>query len=219
MRIRKITLFLVAAAITGFVNAQPGGMGQQAPSTVVNNDGTVTFNYSNRNAKSVKVWTQFSESVEMTKGANGVWTVTVGPAEPDIYPYHFEVDGISVMDPQCAEWFPNETFKNSLLDMRADKLSALKDVPHGSVDYLNYWSPGLNMFIPVIVYTPPFYDDPKNKDKKYPVMYLISGTTDTEEVYFKVGKMNLILDNLIAEGKAKEMILVLPYGNATLLKT
>jgi enterochelin esterase-like enzyme len=62
-----------------------------------------------------------------------------------------------------------------------------------------------------IIYTPPTYD--KNLDKKYPVFYLISGTTDTEEVYFKVGKMNLILDNLIAEGKAKEMIIVLPYGN------
>ena len=219
MRIKNLTLFLMALAMTGTALAQPGGMGQQVPSTVINADNTVTFNYSNRNAKSVKVWTQFSESVDMTKGANGVWTVTVGPAEPDIYPYHFEVDGISVMDPQCAEWFPNETFKNSLLDMRGDKLSALKDVPHGSVDYLNYWSPGLKMFLPVIVYTPPFYDSPKNKDKKYPVMYLISGTTDTEEVYFKVGKMNLILDNLIAEGKPKEMILVLPYGNATLLKT
>jgi enterochelin esterase-like enzyme len=219
MRIIKHFSFLLAVAMTGSVLAQPGGMGQQVPSTVINPDNTVTFNYSNRNAKSVKVWTQFSEAVDMAKGANGVWTATIGPAEPDIYPYHFEVDGISVMDPQCAEWFPNETFKNSLLDMRGDKLSALKDVPHGSVDYLNYWSPGLKMFIPVIVYTPPFYDSPKNKDKKYPVMYLISGTTDTEEVYFKVGKMNLILDNLIAEGKAKEMILVLPYGNATLLKT
>ena len=219
MRIRNLTLLLLVAAMTGTASAQPGGMGQQVPSTVINADNTVTFNYSNRNAKSVKVWTQFSESVDMTKGANGIWTATIGPAEPDIYPYHFEVDGISVMDPQCPEWFPNETFKNSLLDMRADKLSALKDVPHGSVDYLNYWSPGLGMHIPVIVYTPPFYDDPKNKDKKYPVMYLISGTTDTEEVYFKVGKMNIILDNLIAQGKAKEMILVLPYGNATLLKT
>lgn len=208
---------MFAMGIAVAAQAQPG-MGQQAPSTVVNADNTVTFNYSNRNAKDVKIWTQFSGDVPMTKGANGMWTVTVGPAAPDIYPYHFTVDGISVMDPQCAEWFPNETFKNSLLDMRADgSLAELKDVPHGSVDYLNYWSEGLGMYIPVIVYTPPFYDE--NKEKSYPVMYLISGTTDTEEVYFKVGKMNLILDNLIAQGKAKEMILVLPYGNATLLKT
>lgn len=216
----KVMSVAMAVLASASIMAQPGGMGQQVPSTVVNKDNTVTFNYSNRNAKDVKIWTQFSGDQPMTKGENGVWTVTVGPAFPDIYPYHFTVDGISVMDPQCAEYFPNETFKNSLLDMRGTEVwSGLKDVPHGSVDYLNYWSPGLGMFIPVIVYTPPFYDSPKNKDKKYPVMYMISGTTDTEEVYFKVGKMNLILDNMIAEGKAKEMIIVLPYGNATLLKT
>ncbi len=242
MRIKDFTLLLLAAAMTGTVSAQGiissinggnwgapttgtpfyprvGFFGPDFQSTVVNPDNTVTFKYQDPNAKSVKLWTQFSETVEMTKGEYEIWSVTVGPVEPDIYPYHFEVDGLSQMDPKCPDYFPNETFKNSLLDMRADKLSALKDVPHGSVDYLNYWSPGLGMFIPVIVYTPPFYDDPKNKDKKYPVMYLISGTTDTEEVYFKVGKMNLILDNLIAQGKAKDMILVLPYGNPTLLKT
>ena len=85
MRIIKYFTLLLAIALTGAVQAQPG-MGQQVPSTVINPDGTVTFNYSNRNAKNVKVWTQFSESVDMTKGANGMWTVTVGPAEPDIYP-------------------------------------------------------------------------------------------------------------------------------------
>ena len=220
---KNLMALLLTAAVSTQLSAQMmGGFGgAQVKSTVINNDGTVTFNYSSRTAKDVKVWTQFSGDQQMTKGSNGVWTVTVGPAVPDIYPYHFTVDGISVMDPQNAEWFPNETFKNSLLDMRGDGnlIHALKDVPHGSVDYLNYWSEGLGMFIPVIVYTPPFYDSPKNKKKHYPVMYLISGTTDTEEVYFKVGKMNLILDNLIAEGKAKEMILVLPYGNPTLLKS
>ncbi len=219
LSLKALSLMLMASACAG-VMAQPGGRGAQAPATVVNADNTVTFNYSNSNAKSVSIWTQFSGDVPMTKGENGMWTVTVGPAAPDIYPYHYTVDGISVMDPRCPDWFPNETFKNSLLDMRPEgSLAELKDVPHGSVDYLNYWSPGLGMHIPLIVYTPPFYDAPGNRDRKYPVMYLISGTTDTEEVYFKVGKMNLILDNLIAQGKAKDMILVLPYGNATLLKS
>ena len=120
MRIKNLTLLLLATVMTGAISAQQGAWWQQAPSTVINPDNTVTFNYRNANAKSVKVWTQFSESVDMTKGAGGVWTATIGPAEPDIYPYHFEVDGINVMDPQCADWFPNETFKNSLLDMRGD---------------------------------------------------------------------------------------------------
>ncbi|MBR6891149.1 MAG: esterase, partial [Clostridia bacterium] len=183
-------------------------------SPVVNPDNTVTFNYRDPNAKSVKVNTQFAGTQEMTKGANGVWTVTLGPVAPDMYPYSFDVDGVQVMDPQNPDWFPNETFKNSIVDVRgtgAPLLHALKDVPHGSVDYVNYWSESLGTWGNAIVYTPPMYD--KNKNKKYPVFYLISGTTDTEEVYFKVGRMNLILDNLIAQGKAKEMIIVLPYGN------
>lgn len=217
--LKKAILTMMVAGTAGIASAQPGGMPQQ-PSVKINADNTVTFSYRSNTAKDVQVWAQFAGDQKMTKGDNGLWTVTLGPAAPDIYPYHFTVDGISVMDAQNPEWFPNETFKNSLLDIRGDGnlIHALKDVPHGKVDYLNYWSEDLGMFIPLIVYTPPFYDDAKNKTKKYPVMYLISGTTDTEEVYFKVGKMNLILDNLIAEGKAKEMILVLPYGNATLLK-
>jgi enterochelin esterase-like enzyme len=195
-----------------------GGMGAPqmggVSSPVVHDDNTVTFNYSDRNAKSVKVSTQFAGEQEMTKGENGVWTITLGPVAPDMYPYSFIVDGVQVMDPQNPEWFPNETFKNSILDVRGNGeplLHALKNVPHGSVDYVNYWSESLGTWGNAIVYTPPQYD--KNKKKKYPVFYLISGTTDTEEVYFKVGRMNLILDNLLAEGKAKEMIIVLPYGN------
>ena len=191
-----------------------GGFGAAVSSPVVNPDNTITFNYSAPNAQKVQVNTQFAGTKDMTKGPNGVWTVTLGPVAPDMYPYSFLVDGVQVMDPQNPDWFPNETFKNSLVDVRGtgDPLPhALKDVPHGSVDYVNYWSGTLGTWGNAIVYTPPQYD--KNKNKKYPVFYLISGTTDTEEVYFKVGRVNLILDNLIAEGKAKEMIVVLPYGN------
>ena len=209
-------LLLLCTAWTAKAQGPRGGFAQ-APSTVVHPDNTVTFNYRNNNAKQVQVDVQFAGRKDMTKGENGVWTVTLGPTAPDIYPYCFIVDGNQVMDPQCPEWFPNEGFKNSLLDMRGDGnlIHALKDVPHGKVDYVNYWSEAMGMFGNAIVYTPPFYD--KNPGKKYPVMYLISGTTDTEEVYFKVGKMNLILDNLIAQGKAKDMIIVLPYGNPSLL--
>ena len=207
-------IMLLAAVMSVQLSAQPaGGFTPQVKSTVINPDGTVTFNYSNRNAGKVEVDVQFAGRHEMSKSANGVWTITLGPAKPDIYPYCFIVDGISVMDPQNPEWFPNETFKNSLLDMRGDGnlIHSVKDVPHGSVDYVTYWSETYGLYANAIVYTPPFYDS--NPKKKYPVMYLISGTTDTEEVYFKVGRMNFILDNLIAEGAAKDMILVLPYGN------
>ncbi len=186
-----------------------------APSTVINPDNTVTFNYTSQTAKDVKVSVQFAGEKQMKKGDNGVWSVTLGPAEPDMYPYCFIVDGVSVMDSQNPDWFPNEGFKNSILDIRGDKelIHALKNVPHGSVDYISYYSKAINGWNNAIVYTPPFYD--QNPNKKYPVFYLISGTTDTEEVYHKVGRVNFILDNLIAEGKAKEMIVVLPYGNPT----
>ena len=83
--LKKVSFVILAAFGAVSIQAQPGGMGQQVPSTVINADNTVTFNYSNRNAKSVKVWTQFSESVDMTKGANGVWTVTVGHTERTLH--------------------------------------------------------------------------------------------------------------------------------------
>ena len=182
-------------------------------SSVVNPDNTVTFRISAPKAKNVKISAQFAPKQDMERGANGVWSITLGPVAPDIYPYCFEVDGIGVMDPGCPDWFPNEGFKNSMVDVRGTEPMDhdLTSVPHGKVDYVNYYSETLGLYGNAIIYTPPAYD--KQTDRKYPVFYLISGTTDTEEVYFKVGKMNLILDNLIAQGKAKEMIIVLPYGN------
>ena len=208
---KRIITTIAALAVAFSAFAQGFGGGQSYPSPVVNPDNTVTFNLSAPQAKNVKISAQFAPKADMTRLENGVWTITLGPVAPDIYPYCFEVDGVAVMDPQCPDWFPNEGFKNSMVDVRAGKDHDVKSVPHGKVDYVDYWSETMGLHGKAIVYTPPTYD--KNLDKKYPVFYLISGTTDTEEVYFKVGKMNLILDNLIAEGKAKEMIIVLPYGN------
>ena len=208
---KKSSMLVAVCAMALQISAQPGGPQVQSP--VVNKDNTVTFNYLNKNAQKVEVDVQFAGRHEMKKDDKGVWTITLGPTTPDIYPYCFIVDGMQVMDPQNAEWFPNEGFKNSLLDMRGDfnLPHALKNVPHGSVEYVTYWSDAARTYCKAIIYVPPTYYNGKNAS--YPVMYLISGTTDTEEVYFKVGKMNLILDNLIAAGKAKEMIIVLPYGN------
>lgn len=209
----KTRFFLPALASLALCISASAQMGPQTPSTVVNPDNTVTFSISAPQAKNVKISAQFAPKQDMVKGENGVWSITLGPAAPDIYPYCFEVDGIGVMDPQCPDWFPNEGFKNSMIDIRGEEPMDhdLQSVPHGKVDYVNYHSETLGLFGNAIIYTPPTYD--KQTDRRYPVFYLISGTTDTEEVYFKVGKMNLILDNLIAQGKAKEMIIVLPYGN------
>ncbi|MDE5998083.1 MAG: hypothetical protein K2G77_07740 [Muribaculaceae bacterium] len=187
-------------------------------STVCNEDGTVTFRYKNDHAKEVMVDVQFAGRNPMTKGTDGIWTATLGPAAPDMYPYCFIADGVSVMDPENNQYFPNEGFKNSLLDIPARNGSLIHDVrnvQHGTMEYIRYYSNSLQGTNNAVVYLPPSYY--KNPEKKYPVFYLISGTTDTEEVYYKVGRVNYILDNLIADGNAEEMIVVLPYGNPTKL--
>ena len=188
-------------------------------STICHEDGTVTFQYRNDHAKEVQVDVQFAGRNPMKRGADGVWTATLGPAAPDMYPYCFIVDGVSVMDPENNQYFPNEGFKNSILEIPNPKGTLphdIKDVPHGSVEYIHYYSQNLGGTNQAIVYLPPRYQE--NPQKRYPVFYLISGTTDTEEVYYKVGRVNYILDNLLAEGKAEEMIGVLPYGNPSKLR-
>lgn len=191
---------------------------QAKAGTITNADGTVTFQYKNDQAKEVLVDVQFAGRKAMQKDAKtGLWTVTLGPAAPDMYPYCFVVDGVSIMDPDNPQYFPNEGFKNSLLEIKSkDGLPHdIKNVPHGTMEYIHYYSKSLGGTNTAIVYLPPNYM--MNRDKKYPVFYLISGTTDTEEVYYKVGRVNYILDNLLAQKAAKEMIIVLPYGNPTKL--
>jgi enterochelin esterase family protein len=148
----------------------------------------------------------------LTVDANGVWSFTVEPVEPNLYPYNFVVDGVAVADPNNPNLFPNERFKASLVDIPGEKpsLYAVQEVPHGAVTYAYYQSKTVGGPRPLIVYTPPGYLEGR---KKYPVFYLVSGTTDTEETWFKVGRVNFILDNLIAQQKAVPMIVVLPYGN------
>ena len=212
----KLKCFALTAVIAFATNCM--AQGGLEKSTVVNKDGTVTFKYWNDYAKDVQVDVQFAGRKPMTKGADGVWTATVGPAAPDMYPYCFIVDGIQVMDPRNQLYFPNEGFKNSLLEISDGKRihDIKEDVPHGRVEYVHYYSKSLGATNNAIVCLPPNYM--MDRDKKYPVFYCISGTTDTEEVYYKVGRINYILDNLLNEKAAKEMIIVLPYGNPTKLK-
>ncbi len=193
---------------------------QQTPKSIqCNQDGTVTFTYKNDHAKSVQVDVQFAGRKPMTLDEKtGLWTATLGPAAPDMYPYCFVVDGVSVMDPENDQYFPNEGFKNSLLEIPGNGTLPhdIKNVPHGRLEYIHYYSKNLGATNQAVVYLPPRYMS--DYQKRYPVFYLISGTTDTEEVYYKVGRVNYILDNLIADKLAKEMIVVLPYGNPYKLK-
>lgn len=175
-------------------------------------DGKVTFNVRAPKASRVELSGQFlKENVPFEEHDGGIWSVTVAPGKADIYPYNFVIDGVSVADPLNVNIFPNENFKASLLEMSDPKaLYTVNDVPHGKMVYCTYKSDVLKSSRPLVVYTPAGYE---TSGKSYPVFYLVSGTTDTEETWFKVGKLNTILDNLIAQGKAEPMIVVMPYGN------
>ena len=170
-----------------------------------------TFNIRAPQAKSVLFSSQFTEGeLPMVRNSQGIWSITLQPKQADIYPYNFIVDGVTVNDPLNIQLFPNENFKASLVEFPdKDALYTVNDVPHGRMQYCTVYSDVLKMWRPVIVYTPAGYD---NSGKDYPVFYLVSGTTDTEETWYKVGKVNTILDNLIAKGEAEQMIVVLPYG-------
>lgn len=214
MRLKFVFRLLICVALlySGSAKTQPP-RGPFVVSPQVLPDKKVTFRYLAPAAGEVKLSGQFlSIPVPMTKDSIGIWSVTVGPVRPDIYPYSFIVDGVNVMDPANTEFFPNERFKGSLVDVPGftPLVHSIRDVPHGTVSY-EYYPSAEGTTGSLVVYTPPGYD--KETAKRYPVFYLISGTTDTEETWFKVGRTNFILDNLIAEGKAKPMIVVMPYGN------
>lgn len=180
----------------------------------VHPDNSVTFRYYSRNALQVFVNGEFLSGRQlMQKDTAGIWSVTVGPVKPDIYPYSFWVDSVQLADPNNTYIFANERFKRSIVDIpgKIPLVHSLQNVPHGKISYRYYQSKTLGTDRRLLVYTPPGYS-PTNKIT-YPVLYLIHGGSDTEETWTKVGRANFIADNLIAQGKAKHMIIVMPYGN------
>ena len=193
------------------------GFAQRPPtisSPEVHSDNTVTFKYFSRTAQKVTLSGEFlSGNQAMTSDTSGVWSITVGPIKPDIYPYFFIVDSVQTADPNNTYIFANERFKRSIVDIPGNTplVHSLQDVPHGKVSYRYYKSKTLNTTRQMLVYTPPGFNP--NGKVKYPVLYLIHGGSDTEETWTKVGRANFIADNLIAQGKAVPMIIVMPYGN------
>jgi enterochelin esterase-like enzyme len=210
---------ILSAVVMFFMLAPPVVVNAQRPwvqpieSPVLHPDRTVTFYLKAPDAKKVEISSQFIKEPQPLKpDTSGVWSITLGPVEPNLYPYFFIVDGVSVADPNNVNIFPNERFKSSLVDIPGEKsaLYSVQNVPHGDMTYCYYYSRSMGATRPLVIYTPPGYH--KN-GKKYPVFYLISGTTDTEETWFRVGRANFILDNLVAQNKAVPMIIVMPYGN------
>ncbi len=191
--------------------------GQRPPrlsSPDVRADKSITFRYYAPEADSVTLSGEFMDApLLLTKDSSGIWSITVPPVKPDIYPYSFRVDGVLTADPNNTHIFANERFKRSIVDIPGENplIHSLKDVPHGKITYELYNSSTLDTTRTVLVYTPPGYDP--TGSQKYPVLYLIHGGSDTEETWTKVGNANLIADNLIEAGKAKHMLIVMPYAN------
>jgi enterochelin esterase family protein len=150
----------------------------------------------------------------MTKGADGIWSVTIGPLAPDIYTYSFNVDGIVALDPSNVntKYGYGRFGPVSVVEIPGDgpQFYDTKSVPHGEVRIRPYVSKTLGLSRTVWVYTPPGYD----KGSNFPVMYLLHGAGDIESGWTMIGRANNILDNLIAEGKARPMVVVMPLGHA-----
>jgi enterochelin esterase family protein len=182
----------------------------------VHGDKSVTFRFPAPNAKDVQLALEGTMPAPMTKDDSGVWSITVSPLEPDFYGYVFIADGVRLMDPS-NHWFkPNLIDKQSMLHVPGPPSLPweLNDVPHGELHHQFYAAKVTDDFRDYYVYTPPGYD-PRGK-QTYPVLYLLHGFSDDAMAWPLVGKANFILDNLIAEGKAKPMIVVMPLGYGTL---
>ena len=148
----------------------------------------------------------------MEKDDSGIWSVTTEPLEPDYYGYTFQADGVGLLDPGNSLFKPNLLGMNSMLHVPgpASLPWETNDVPHGEVHHHFYKSPIIGDDRDYFVYTPPGYD-PEAK-QQYPVLYLFHGYSDDASGWTAVGRANFIVDNLIAEGKAKPMLLVMPLG-------
>jgi enterochelin esterase-like enzyme len=194
-----------------------GMMGMGGPrgvsSPAVASDNKVTFRISAPKATTVTVRGDFGDAAQMIKDEQGVWSVTVGPIQSEMYSYSFNVDGITVVDPSNPLNTHSSMRNQNILIVPGEgsDLYIVKDVPHGTVSKVWYDSPVLNMRRRMIVYTPPGYETCSDK---YPVFYVIHGGGGDEENWLYMGRVPQIFDNLIAEGKVKPMIVVMPNGNA-----
>jgi enterochelin esterase family protein len=184
--------------------------GPRIESPVVNDDSSVTFSISAPNADEVTVSFQ-GENHSMEKNDEGVWSVTVGPVEPEKYTYAFSVDGLKVLDPANPDMQVGQTPSWSLLTVQGSppRFYELQDVPHGTVHIHKYYSTAQDVSRELYVYTPPGY----NPNEKYPLLNLRHGGGDNETAWYVVGDAANILDNLLAEEKIVPMIVVMTNGN------
>ncbi len=195
----------------------------------IHEDQTVTFRLLAPQADSVQIIGDFLPTIKMqtqfglidvpkpthlTKDENGLWSITTSKLEPELYSYSFMVDGLKVTDPSNPFLIRDVASVTNVFILGSGQvdLYRVKDIPHGTVTRRWYDSPGLKIDRRLTLYTPPGYEQSK---EKFPVLYLLHGAGGDEEAWIALGRTAQIMDNLIAEGKARPMIVVMPNGNVS----
>jgi enterochelin esterase-like enzyme len=226
MRSHSISLYLsfFLLALAGAAQqAKPAPPPEQAVPLVspdVHSDRSVVFRFRAPHAKEVKVAREGAEPEAMRKDGHGVWTLTTAPLAPDYYSYSFVADGVRLIDPSNPLLTPNLLETSSAVHVPGPPSLPweLNDVPHGEIHHHFYKSSVADDERDYYVYTPPGYESAGKRE--YPVLYLLHGFSDDASGWTAVGRANVILDNLIAQGKAKPMIVVMPlcYGTMEMIQ-
>lgn len=235
-RLTKILMGVLTAAMASTVLAQPparapgrggppscqsqgiGGTGNFKSAEVLA-DGRVTFRIcapaaTAMSLSSSDIPADALRGMTFTKDDLGLWSAKTAVAVPaDTYRYNFSIQNVRIPDPMATQFVEDRTGTNSVLFVPgpASDFQAFKNnVPHGIVSELHYWSKSLNVERRAHIYTPPGYT---KGTTSYPVLYLVHGAGDSDGAWTGNGRAHLILDNLIAAGKAKPMIIVMPFGH------
>lgn len=213
-RVGMLAVSLASAAMAQGPGARPARVQDTLRSPSIAADGRVTFQLYAPKATDVTLRTEgpapFANQ-KLVKGDSGVWTLTA-QTPADLYIYWYDVDGVAVADPRNNRPRINMTTVRSLLEVpgAASDFFAEKAVPHGEVAAFHYQSKALAIPRRLHVYTPPGY---ATSGQRYPVLYLLHGAGDNDQSWLMAGRANFIFDNLIAAGKAKPMIVVMPAGH------
>jgi enterochelin esterase-like enzyme len=223
----KLIVGLVAACAFAQPPSPPagaparGGRGPQGPQVVspeVRPDGHVVLRILAPKAETVTLRAGDIQGLpqggpQFVKGEDGVWETTLGPIEPGAYRYTFVVNGVPVVDPRNPDYSQSNNNLWSLVYVPGAAFMDTQKVPHGAVAAVDYYSTALGRERRMHVYTPPGYEA---GSQKYPVFYLLHGSGDSDDSWSTEGRAGFILDNLIAAGKAKPMLVVMPHGHTSL---
>jgi enterochelin esterase family protein len=221
MKLCSALISVVLISPTLAQDAKPATAPPQTPPPAlatpeVHSDNSVTFRFRDPNAQEVKLAREGAQTLSMQKDDSGIWTVNTPPLAPDYYGYSIMVDGQRLIDPYNALLKPNLLSTENMVHVPGPPSLPweLNDVPHGEVHHHFYRSAVANDERDFYVYTPPGYN--ASEKKTYPVLYLLHGYSDDASGWTAVGRANVILDNLIAQAKAKPMIVVMPLGYGTM---